>query len=389
MKPELSRDGVSIQTFDEINSTLVSKLQSIYGEDIDLSDNTPDGQRVGFHSSVNLDLQAALAYVYSQLDPDYAQGQFLNTISKISGLIRNAATRSYVDVTIVVDRQVTLPIDYIVEDDTKQRWVTTSEITIASGTHTITLYAEKFGKVEALANTITNPLTVVLGVVSITNPAIAIAGENEETDEKLRKRRNSSTAIKATSNIASLMSKLYAVKSVTNVKVYENSESTEDSTLSLDPHSIWCIVEGGAVQDIAKTIILDKNPGCGLKGSVEYDYTESITQRSLSPQTITHTVRFDRPTDTPVYVKIDVKRRVGTEEIDNALIAKKIAEKIYNIGENLIVYELYTLLYDVPNLIVIDLEVSVDNTNFTGEQLVSTPAGKFSIDEANITVTEI
>ena len=47
MPLEFTPDGVEIETFDEIYNRVAQGLKDIYGADIDLSQETPDGQRVG------------------------------------------------------------------------------------------------------------------------------------------------------------------------------------------------------------------------------------------------------------------------------------------------------------------------------------------------------
>ena len=40
-----TQDGITVETFDEIYNRIAEGIKAIYGADIDLSQNTPDGQR--------------------------------------------------------------------------------------------------------------------------------------------------------------------------------------------------------------------------------------------------------------------------------------------------------------------------------------------------------
>ena len=138
-KPEFTPSGIQVQTFQEIYDELAAGYRSIYGEDINLDPDSPDGQRVAIEAQSRLDLQSFGALLYQQIDPDFALGQRLNSLIKLSGITRRPATRSQVDVTLTTDRPLTLPADYAVEDDLGQAWTTLSTVDVLAGANTVTL----------------------------------------------------------------------------------------------------------------------------------------------------------------------------------------------------------------------------------------------------------
>jgi len=170
--PKFTPDGIQVQTFQEIYDELAAGYRAIYGEDINLDPDSPDGQRVAIEAQLVLDAQSFGALEYNQRDPDFALGQSLNSIIKLAGITRRPATRSQVDVEVTTDRPLTLPPDYAVEDDLGQAWTTLNAIDIIAGETTVTLFAETFGAVEADPTTIVNPVTVVIGVLSVTNACL-------------------------------------------------------------------------------------------------------------------------------------------------------------------------------------------------------------------------
>ena len=186
MKPELTRDGVEIQTLSEILEELSENYRAIYGDDINLDQDTPDGQRVALEAKLLADLQLFAANLYAQFDPDFSIGEIQNKIIKIAGVTRNPATRSSVEMTITTNQAVTLPEGYTVKDDLGQNWITTEVNSLISGANTVSMFGEFFGSFEADPNTITTPVTIILGVVSVTNPLASVSGADEETDEELR-----------------------------------------------------------------------------------------------------------------------------------------------------------------------------------------------------------
>ena len=116
MKPEIDANGVQIQTFEEIFNELVVQYQAIYGNDINVDIDSPDGQRIAIEAKAQLDLQTYGAIVYNEMDPDLADGLSLERLVKLSGIERRPASKSQADVDIVASQAVTLPIGYKVED---------------------------------------------------------------------------------------------------------------------------------------------------------------------------------------------------------------------------------------------------------------------------------
>lgn len=390
MKPEFTPDGIQVETFQEIYDRIADEYRDIYGADINLDPNSPDGQRVALEAQLQLDLQSFGAYTYTQFDPDTAIGQALNVIIKLSGITRRPATRSQVDVEITTDRPLTLPADYAVEDDLGQAWVTLDEVDVTAGTTTITLFSENFGAVEADAGTITEPVTIVIGVQSVTNPTAATVGRDEETDEDLRLRRNRSLETPQSSSIGRLITALGNVANVTDVVVYENDTATTDSR-GIPAHSLWAVVEGGSVDDIVETMVKNKTGGKPLVGSVTGTFDEEVLRPNGMTFTIVHTMTFDRPTLAPVLVRLNATRKNATSPVDEQLIANEIAKRTFVIGENVLATDLYRNAYNAgDNFIPTDLEVSDDaGATWTDGRLISALNGKFTIDAADVTVTEI
>jgi uncharacterized phage protein gp47/JayE len=391
MKPEFTPDGIQVQTFQEIYDELADGYRAIYGQDINLDPDSPDGQRVAIEAQARLDLQSYGAYIYTQVDPDTAIGQALNTIIKLAGITRRPATRSQVDVEVTTDRALTLPADYTVEDTLGQSWVALSEVSIASaGTTTVTLFAENFGAVEADAGTVTEPVTVVIGVTGVTNPTAATVGSDEETDEELRIRRNRSLENPATSTVGGLFTVVGDLPGVTDLEIYENDTDVYDAVLDVAAHTIWLIVEGGSVDDIVEAIAKNKTGGTGLKGSVTGTYTETLQKPNGDEYQIIHEMRFDRPTLVDLYVNLTATRKDPTIPVDITSIENLLAAREWGINENAVASDLYKTVYQAgDNFVATALEISTDGVTYTDGRLLTEPDEKFQIQVANVNVTEV
>ena len=388
--PRFTPDGIQVQTFQEIYDELAAGYRSIYGEDINLDPDSPDGQRVAIEAQLVLDAQSFGALEYNQRDPDFALGQSLNSIIKLAGISRRPATRSQVDVVVTTDRPLTLPPDYAVEDDLGQAWTTLNAIDIPPGETTVTLFAENFGAVEADPATVVNPVTVVIGVLSVMNTLSAVVGIDEETDQELRVRRNRSLETPQSSSTGRMFTALANLPNVTDVAVYENDTDTTDSD-GIPAHSLWVVVEGGAVSDIVETMVKNKTGGKGMVGAVTGTFSEDFTRPNGTTFTIVHSMTFDRPVDVPVLVRLDATFVDVSLPIDDELIRQEIATKQFSIGDSLKASSLYVLAFNSgENFIPTNLEISRDSgASWTGGQLIADLNEKFSIAPGDVAVTEV
>jgi len=390
MKPEFTANGIEVQTYEEIYEELSDGYKAIYGLDINLDADSPDGQRVGIEAQARLDLQSFSLALYNQLDPDFSFGQSLDRMVKFSGITRTPSKKSTVSVTIVTDRNITLESGYIIEDTLNQNWITTSEKSLTTGTNTVSMSSELSGAYEALAGTITNPITIILGVVSTTNASDATVGKDEETDEELRIRRNKSLVVPQTSTVGGMFSALANLQDVTDLIIYENDQDTADATRNIDPHTIWAIIEGGTDDGIAQIIAETKTGGTGLKGSENGTYIEELVKPDGSIFNYTHTALFDRPTEIALYIEVTVTRKDATIETDLQAIKDNLVSLDYTIAETVQASSLYTTVLEAgTTFIVTDLEVSLDGITYTAGQVAPDYDEKFVIAEGDITVTEV
>jgi len=388
MALEFNKDGLTIDTYEDIYNRIADELKLIYGADINLDADTPDGQRVGIIAKEVLDLQSFTQIIYSNLDVDFTFGTFQDVICKLVGLVRLPATRSQVDATVTTDRNITLDAGYTVEDATGQKWVTLSENSLTVGANTITLVAQNFGNVEALSSTINIPVTIVLGVLSVDNPLAATAGRDEESSEELRIRRNRSLEINAYSTLGSSIARLSQLQGVTDVVGRENDTSA--TVGAMPPHSVQFVVENGDLSSIAETLIKNKTAGAAFVGSEDITYTEAIPRVGLPDFIINHQVKIDRPDIVDVFVRLNAKRLVVGQAVDLELIAEKIASKSFITNENLFASSLYGLGYQAgTNFNLYDLEISLDETTWTDESLDSDFVEKYRILTDNVDVTEV
>jgi uncharacterized phage protein gp47/JayE len=278
----LDANGLQTMTRAELVTYFTTKYQQIYGPDINLESNTPDGQMMNIQIQAILDLQDLVTQVYNQFDPDNAVGVVLDQRVAINGIQRQAGTYTVTPITVVTSQSVNLygldqdvePV-FTVSDNAGNLWeLQETQLGVTAGTHSYSFRAAIPGAQLTVPNTITTQVTIILGVTSVNNPTTyTTLGINEESDANLKVRGKSRCRfrLKATWRPSRRAREHPGVDSAF---VYENDTGTTDSD-GVPGHSIWVIVSGsGTDAEIAGAIYAKRNAGCGMFGDETYDVTQ-------------------------------------------------------------------------------------------------------------------
>lgn len=392
--PTIDASGITIQTFEEIFDELVAGYRDIYGADIDLSQNTPDGQRVAIEAKTVHDMQAFGLSIANNFDPDFARGLFQAKIAKLAGIFPRPATRSQWDLTGSFTRNLTLPTGYQISDDLGQLWELQAPVSVTPGDLLVTFVASDFGAVTGLAGAVFTPVTVVLGVTGFSASTNAIPGKNEETDEEFVQKRNLSLENPAFSTTNSMAARLLNLPGVTDARVYDNDTDEfgppDNPDWALDAHSIWAVVEGGTVDDIMRALLFQKTGGAGMKGAIEASIPETLTRPDGSTFVVSQIRRFDRPVLAPLYIRMTATRKDPLIPVDIELIKQKLSATRLYIGDPAEAALMYCPAYTAGNAFVLtDLEISDDNVTFTDGLLEPVPGSRFVISAENIDISEV
>lgn len=299
MANEINAAGLTTATRDEIRTYYEDQFRLIYGSDINVGSDTPDGQIINIFVQSVIDLQDLLVQIYNSFDPDNAIGTVLDQRVAINGIQRQAGTFTTTNITLTITGSVNIfgvdqtaqPI-YTVADAAGNRWeLVNTQVGATSGA--FLFQSAVPGAVLTVPNTINLPITVVLGVTAINNPTTyATLGINEETDAALKIRRQISVSLASQGYLAGLRAALLNINGLTFAYIAENTGGVTDAD-GVPGHSIWVIVAGtGAAADIANAIYTKRNAGCGMYGAESYDvvqvdgstftvYWDDVASRSL------------------------------------------------------------------------------------------------------------
>lgn len=393
MNDVLDETGLTVKTLPEITADLQAGYRKVYGDDINLDSDTPDGQIIGIQAQEGVDLREVLRDIYTARDPDQAQGINLDVLCALNGVKRAGGTFTVTPVSITVDRSVTLKgldaasesIDvpagvYTVKDDAGTQFALIDTVTIAAGTHSLPFRAVTLGAVQVTIGTITTPVTAQAGVTAINNSAsVTTQGVDEESDAALRIRRERSVAGPSQGYTDSIEAAVLEVAGVTACICEENVTDVTDSR-GIPPHSIWVIVEGGADTDIANAIYATRSAGSGMKGTEIVDV--------VRPNGRTMEIKFDRSGTEDLYARFSiVVIGGGTIDTDNlkALIVQNVT---YEIGEDAsgdrITCYLKTLNQKYQ---ITGMQLSLDGLTWAEVVSLASNMNQFELAVARITIT--
>ena len=197
----LTPTGLTIQTSADILNELLNGatgfpgMYAIYGLNININPNSPDGQMLNIIALSKEDMLQLIQQVNAQFDPDQAVGTILDQRCAINGIIRTPGTYTQQYVSVTASQAATLqgldlyPLTpFTVADSAGNQYQLVNTYNFSgSGTQPLLFQAALLGAVQVSINTITTIATPTLGITSVNNPLpVTSVGTNEQTDAALR-----------------------------------------------------------------------------------------------------------------------------------------------------------------------------------------------------------
>lgn len=391
MPNSISATGLMTATRAELTAYYNAQFQIIYGSDITLTPDSPDGQLIGILVQGIIDLQDLLTQIYNGFDPDNALGAVLDQRVAINGIQRQAGTFTVTNLTIVMSDAATLPgLDqvaqpvYTVQDNAGNLWeLITTQNPSGAGSYVYTFQAAAPGAVLTTPNTITIPVTIVLGVVSVNNPTTyTTLGLNEETDAALKIRRQKSVSLASQGYLAGLLAALENINGITSAFVYENDTGATNGD-GVPGHSIWVIVAGTASSaDIATAIYDKRNAGCGMFGAQSY----TITQVDGT----FFNVFWDVVVPEPLFIKFTASSLDGVNPPNlPAILAQLPVNFVPGVNQQVNINDLATLVQQIdPNTLVTNAGFSTSSGGtYTPTLSPTSKKYQFTVSAADMIVT--
>jgi len=370
----IKQTGSIVPDTSKTRNDIISRIRHIKGfENMDFSDETPQGGIVNALSLVEDDIVRNNAYISNQFNPDLCIGVFLDAIGKLTGSTRYKATYSIIkDVELRGLKNTYIPNTLKATSIKGDEFKITSETIIAQdGLVKADFIALKSGAIVCDVGELNSVSTSVLGLESIINPNSAIVGKNEENDIHFRRRRQNTLALQGTGTPEAIISGVYSLNGVRSLKFLENQSSINivKEEVNLVPNSFWICVDGGDDIQIAQMIKLKKDLGCAMNGNTIVSLKDEGSNQNLE-------YKFQRPTPVQILIKVTVKNSFlpvyniipfACEELANGNLK---TDDGFIVGRAVSPFEIASAINEVePLLQILNVELSLDGINWQNQTL--------------------
>lgn len=281
----------------------------------------------------------------------------LNSLEKLSGVTVTGSFAAGFVITFAGDSgKINHPL-LVAVDNTLVNGITPVTTTITQSTAGVPqgiadAEASVVGPTIAPLYTLTEIVNPVAGLNRILNPNDAIVGRLQETDNEVRLRHATAQAELGRSTVEAIRARLLTVLGVTQAIVFENDTDSTNG-FGLPPKSFRAYVQGGDDQDIWDTVWANKPAG------IYPDGTEVGTV--IDSQGLSKTVRFQRPTEVPVYLNLEITRNVALFPLNGEDQIRTAVTDFFSdlaIGESVIVYpKLISALNSISGITDIELGI--------------------------------
>lgn len=365
-----------------------------FGADIDLDSSTVEGliaatQVIIMDSVVNNN-----ALMANQINPNLTTGIFLDSLSALTALSRNAAIRSTVTAQLTGVAGTNIPSGSIASTTGGDEFASDVAVILdGNGEGSVGFSSVETGLIACPINSLTNIVSNVIGWETVDNAVAAVLGNKQESDIALSLRRRRTLALQGVSISEAVKSAVNAVDGVDSMKYRENVKAIVQviDGVTLDPHSIYVAVSGGSDEDVALALLESKSGGAGWN-SEHNPIMVMVTDNDQD-----YTVEFDRQTDVPIFAEVEIDANGVTDSINkvkDAIIAYANSELDgqdgFVVGANASPFEMSGAINAVhPQIIVRKFEIGIIPSPVNPVEINIEIWEQATIVSANISVTVV
>lgn len=324
-------EGLTLLTYNQIVDKLTAAFQSCYGDDVDLSSNTPDGQLLRIFAEMLADEHDTMRELDNSFNPDVARGAAQDYRYRLNNIWRKAGLYTSVACTFTVSETTELAgLDGVTPDeayawgvtDGTYNYLLNNTEVFQPGTYTRQFTCNQMiaanpaeGAINAQISSVNN-----INISNITNTAPISIGAQIENDQRFAARREDSMVNSGMNCCDSITSQLLQLPTVVNAKAYEHDYVNYPDGIDADgipKDTIWVVVSGGSNQEIGQAIY-ENISGTATKGE------QQASVVSMSGQTLTF--NFDYAIVHDIYLKFTLQKLYPSFNVRMDAFKQTIAE---------------------------------------------------------------
>lgn len=262
--------GITPKSLTDYQNELRAAFQAAFGQGIDVSSKSPQGQFIDNLALSMSQADDALVSAAGAVNIFRAFASQLEGIAAALGIPKNEAESTLVTATLGGTPAAVVPAGSRARSYGGDLFELLEAATIGvGGTVDAVMSAVETGPIVVLAGELVTVVDVEPGWETVTNAADGTTGRDIETDVDYRQRYFTELFRNALSVLDSVIASISAVDGVVEVIGVENDTDSPVlfQSVSVDANSIAMVVEGGLDQDIADAIRLKKTGGTGTTGT--------------------------------------------------------------------------------------------------------------------------
>lgn len=388
--------GVIVPDTSDLLIKVQDEFKAAFGLDLVVTADTPQGVLIVAETLARAGILRNNAALANQINPNLAGGSFLDAICALTGLSRNRATRSLVTATLSGVAGTIIPEGVRAQTVGQDLFQSVSTVSIGvGGTVDVVFQSVEFGPIGALPGDLNQIVDGVLGWEAITNANAAVVGQEEQSDQSLRQLRKNTLALQGISLVEAQVSDLYATEGVKSLQFRENILDTTAviDGVTMEPHSIYACVDGGTDSDVAMSLLENKSGGAQWTNGAGDPQSVIITEPASGQP---YTVLFDRPDLIPIQVRATVKNvsslQNPTEAVKDSIMdfvnGLQEGEVGLTVGTSVSCFELSAAVNrEAPGVYVQNMETKkVSGGSFSNAEIAIDIWELATLDRSNITV---
>lgn len=389
----ITASGVIVPDTSTVKTDVENEYKAVYGSDFVIDSSTEQGRQIDAEVTARISVLRNNAKVANQINPNYAEGTFLDAVYALSDGERDAEERSTVTVTLAGVNGTLILAGSKVQDDNGNQWELAADATIpVSGSIDASFFSVEYGPIQAATGEVNQIIDGVLGWETAINNVAAVPGKNQQSDVSVRRQRKLELAGNAVNNTYAIITAISALENVSSLTFRENFTSSHliVDNVTLKPYSTYICVDGGVDSEIAEAYYNARSGGSGFNGSVTVDVTDPLSGQVIP-------VQFERPTDKPKIVRVTVKSKSDQRDaIKQAVVdyANGLVdgEDGFIVGGNVSPFEIAAAVnLLVPDVFVSKCEVSEFDPvpDYTTDTIVTEIFEKASITINDVSVVNL
>lgn len=255
--------GVTAVSLDSAQTLVEQRLAQIFGPELDLAAQTPQGQMAGLMAVFGVEVGESTVALANQMTPDTATGVWLDWHGALVNVFRQTATRSRVTATLRGADGTVVRAGSRARTAAGDSFETVEDVTLTPAGVTVEMVAAEDGPTPIPAGGLSDIVTVVNGWESVTNVNAGAVGLADQTDVSYRLAIARAAARNGLGAVAAMTGAVIAAGAL-ETQILENPEDTAviSRQFRLPAHGAIVAVRGGT--DIAIGRAVEGYRGMGV-----------------------------------------------------------------------------------------------------------------------------